>query len=358
MVTRPHALVLRYHSLGDVVLTTGVVRALHDSGFLVDVVTEERFGSLFDGSPYVAQLFTREEWESAGTKFVSVYDRVIDLQASPGSRRATRNLGPRAAVNTRSLARRWVVATGDRPPRPTVPHAVLRYAEAAFDARFGGPVAPNLEALGPQVAVTEGDRTALSSRLPGLVAPGPRPRVALLTGASRVSKAYPCERFAAVGRAFADRGWDVLWVEAPAGPGTNAERAPCAPVGTRVAVGLGPLKALLSTAQLAVSGDSGPMHLATALGIPVVAVFGSSVRTFGFTPLGARTRVLEVPGLFCRPCGVHGRDRCWRGGFRCLDISPDVVVAAGLELVGEGGGACSAHTGAEGAPGIARVVER
>jgi heptosyltransferase-2 len=87
------------------------------------------------------------------------------------------------------------------------------------------------------------------------------------------------------------------------------------------------LKAALATVDLAISGDSGPMHLATALGRPTLALFGSSVRAFGFAPLG-ESRVLEVSGLSCRPCGVHGRDHCWRRHWRCLrDLTPEMVVA-------------------------------
>lgn len=342
------ALVLRYHSLGDVILATGVVRALHDVGFRVEVITESRFADVFTGSPHLAALHSREADLPGGG-----FDRVVDLQGSPASRRSTAGHGPRATVRTRSAARRWIVLTGDRGLRPAVPHAALRYAEAAFAPTFGGPAMPALAQLRPEVFVTTEERAALAALHPELATPGPRPRVALLTGASRRSKAYPLASFAAVAHGFAAAGWEVLWVAAPkpstpeeveattlsptrsrpfaSVPGAALSTVPA--VARSIAVPLGALKALLASVQLAVSGDSGPMHLAAALGVPIVAVFGSSVRSFGFTPLGSASEVLEVNGLFCRPCGVHGRNRCWRGGFPCLDIAPEAVVRSGLALI-------------------------
>ncbi|MCA9756188.1 MAG: glycosyltransferase family 9 protein [Candidatus Eisenbacteria bacterium] len=352
-MTGSRTLVLRYHSLGDVVLTTGVVRALHQAGHVVDVVTEAAFVPIFDGLPYVARTWTREEWEAYArggaapavdasaphSNLDAEFTRIVDLQGSPSSRSATvgyasRVGATRTAVNTRSFARRLLVLRGNVDPGGRIPHAALRYAEAArHDA------VPPLTALYPEMRVTAEDQAALTGERADLSVEhgvgqtgSHRPRLALLTGASRKSKAYPFQRFAQVGSSFLERGWDVLWVEAP-----NAEPAPDRYAGAfrRVAVSLRALKAVLASVDLAVSGDSGPMHLATAFGVPVVAVFGSSIRAFGFTPLGKRTRVLEVAGLRCRPCGVHGRDRCWRGGFPCLDVDPADVVAAGLELVDE-----------------------
>ncbi|MEZ4650630.1 MAG: glycosyltransferase family 9 protein [Candidatus Eisenbacteria bacterium] len=350
-MTGSRTLVLRYHSLGDVVLTTGVIRALREAGHVVDVVTEAAFVPIFDGLPYVERIWTREEWDThvrtdaADAASTVRFDHIVDLQGSPSSRSATvgyasRVEARRSAVKTRSVARRLLVVRGNVDPGARIPHAAVRYAEAAFAPDAGTAAVPPADALRPEVRVTEEDRAALERTHADLLTAGP-PRVALLTGASRKSKAYPVPRFAEVGRQLRDRGWDVLWVEAP-----NVEPTPDSITAgfRRVSVPLRALKAVLAGADLAVSGDSGPMHLATALGVPVVAVFGSSIRAFGFSPLGEKTRVLEVAGLRCRPCGVHGRDRCWRGGFPCLAVDPGEVVAAGFELVGEPEGQRGART--------------
>jgi heptosyltransferase-2 len=69
------------------------------------------------------------------------------------------------------------------------------------------------------------------------------------------------------------------------------------------------------------------MHIAEARGVPVVAVFGPTVRKFGFFPRGARATVVEHPGLSCRPCTHIGLPRCPLGHFRCMkEITPDTVI--------------------------------
>jgi heptosyltransferase-2 len=70
------------------------------------------------------------------------------------------------------------------------------------------------------------------------------------------------------------------------------------------------------------------MHMATAVGTPVVALFGPTVRQFGFTPYRARATILERP-LDCRPCSAMGGPRCPLGHHRCLgEITPDEVFEA------------------------------
>ncbi|HJS47025.1 MAG TPA: glycosyltransferase family 9 protein, partial [Gemmatimonadales bacterium] len=91
--------------------------------------------------------------------------------------------------------------------------------------------------------------------------------------------------------------------------------------------------ALLAAAAAAAAGDTGVMHMATAVGTPVVALFGPTVRQFGFFPYRARALVLERE-LSCRPCTFHGSARCPLGHHRCLrDISPEEV-ARGVEGMG------------------------
>jgi ADP-heptose:LPS heptosyltransferase len=90
--------------------------------------------------------------------------------------------------------------------------------------------------------------------------------------------------------------------------------------------------ALLAQARLVVSGDTGVMHMATGVGTPVVALFGPTVRQFGFFPYQGRAEVLERP-LDCRPCSVMGGARCPMGHHRCLvDIQADDVVGAAQRL--------------------------
>lgn len=87
--------------------------------------------------------------------------------------------------------------------------------------------------------------------------------------------------------------------------------------------------AVLERAACLVSNDSSPMHMGVAANIPVVAVFCSTVPAFGFAPRGDRDIVLEVEGLACRPCGIHGHPTCLEKHFDCgQKTTPQMVMAA------------------------------
>jgi heptosyltransferase-2 len=80
--------------------------------------------------------------------------------------------------------------------------------------------------------------------------------------------------------------------------------------------------ALLARCEVLVTNDSAPLHLASAMNTPTVALFGPTVPAFGFGPLAERQTVVEHTGLECRPCHAHGPPSCPLGHFRCMqDLS-------------------------------------
>jgi lipopolysaccharide heptosyltransferase II len=81
--------------------------------------------------------------------------------------------------------------------------------------------------------------------------------------------------------------------------------------------------ALMKEARLNLVNDSAPLHLASAVDAPVVAIFCSTIPAFGFGPLSGTQYIVEVQDkLDCRPCGIHGFKECPKGHFRCAnDIS-------------------------------------
>jgi heptosyltransferase-2 len=98
-------------------------------------------------------------------------------------------------------------------------------------------------------------------------------------------------------------------------------------------LGLRASAALLARAAVLVTNDSAPLHLATAVGTPIVAVFGPTVTAFGFGPRGPRDRVIEHPSLPCRPCSAHGPQVCPLGHHRCMREIPVEEVAAAVAAV-------------------------
>lgn len=123
-----------------------------------------------------------------------------------------------------------------------------------------------------------------------------RKRVVIHSGASRPLNQWPMERFATVATALA-RDLDVTWISHGGTTGPTPHGAKQARVNS-----VGDLADLLANADLFLGNNSGPMHLANALGCPGVAVTGLSAK--GWDPYWFRDRwsVLRHPGLYCAPC--------------------------------------------------------
>lgn len=80
---------------------------------------------------------------------------------------------------------------------------------------------------------------------------------------------------------------------------------------------------ILNQCEMAIAGDTGLLHIAVALGKPVVAIFGSTVPEFGVFPKYGKfktqpSKIIEVKNLNCRPCTKFGRNTCPKGHFLCM----------------------------------------
>jgi len=86
--------------------------------------------------------------------------------------------------------------------------------------------------------------------------------------------------------------------------------------------------------RLIFCNDSGLMHLAAAVKIPLIAIFGSTVKEFGFFPYRSKSIVLENKNLKCRPCTHIGRKSCPKKHFKCLkEITPESAFSKLKNLV-------------------------
>lgn len=154
------------------------------------------------------------------------------------------------------------------------------------------------------------------------------PVVALAPGSVWATKRWPDKYYARVARSLGQQGLVPILI------GSAEDMQLCQSISDQAGVRLvnfaGHLTltqtaALLSRCELLVSNDSAPMHLATAVKTPVMAIFGPTVKAFGFYPTGPRDQVVELE-LKCRPCGLHGGNSCPISTFECmLGIEPGVV---------------------------------
>jgi heptosyltransferase-2 len=222
------------------------------------------------------------------------------------------------AARERLRRARWVHARWSR-PAPVTP-TVTRYA------RTLEPIGVSVDSL-PRLAVpVEAQRWAEET----LAAGGGEPWVAFCPAALHATKRWPEAYWVELLGAVVRRARVMvlsLARERDALPGLAAavEREPRAL--WRVDA-LPRAAALLGRAQVAVSSDSGLMHVAAARGVRVVALFGSTSPALGFAPAG-EGHVILCRYLPCQPCTLHGRERCPLGHFRCmLGIAVSEVEAA------------------------------
>ena len=102
--------------------------------------------------------------------------------------------------------------------------------------------------------------------------------------------------------------------------------------------------ALLRRARVLVTNDSAPLHLASAMNTPTIALFGPTIPAFGFGPLANAHHILQVESLPCRPCHAHGPMQCPLGHWRCMrEISASHVAEAVRSLHDAGGGMSREH---------------
>lgn len=160
--------------------------------------------------------------------------------------------------------------------------------------------------------------------------------VGVAPGSIWATKRWPKEHFAAVIRELLDHGERVALLGGPDDRDLANEITSLSGGGPGLVdlVGETNLResyAVLERAACLLTNDSAPMHMGVAAGIPVVAMFCSTMPSFGFGPQGEHDVVLEVEAgsLDCRPCGIHGHPSCPKEHFRCgQDVTPERALTA------------------------------
>jgi heptosyltransferase-2 len=330
--------VLRLSSLGDVVLTLPVVHALARAfpAARLHYWVKEEYAGLLRAEPAIAHVRALERDARKLEDLVSMSaeledcDLIVDLHASVRTRVLTfRQRAPVLRLRNRRLEReRWVRARWTH-PQP-LPHATVRYAETV------GPLGVVPDAP-PRVSVpAEAERWA-EDALAAVVTS--HATIALCPGARHATKRWPEERWCALDERLAGEGLARIVLSTAAEQRDFPKLAARIAADTRARWFTEPLErvaALLGRAAVAVTHDSGLMHLGAARGIRVVALFGSTSPVLGFTPVGEGHAVLcrELP---CQPCTVHGREACPKGHFRCMTtIEPAEVWARVQERLPSG----------------------
>ena len=353
MVRRVLVTKLRHH--GDVLLASPVFTVLKHAlpAAEIDALVYRETAPMLEGHPAIASIHSIDrEWKHEGLiaqataerRLLSVlsgrrYDLLVHLTEHPRGAWLARLLRPRYSVarDLDGANRLWRGSFTHRYrlPRTTPRHTV----ECNLDAlrRIGFQPAPEDKrlVLCPDDKSAARVRTLLAQQ--GLEA---RRFVQLHPGSRWLFKCWPPERSAALLDRLAAAGLRVAVTGAPEARerslvgailGACASASRSRVVDLSGALSLRELAALTREARAFVGVDSAPMHIAAAMGTPVVALFGPSGE-IEWGPWGVAHRVISSPAYPCRPCGIDG---CGGGKVsECLAAIPvERVVAALNEML-------------------------
>jgi ADP-heptose:LPS heptosyltransferase len=315
-------LVLRFSSIGDIVLTTPVVRRLATGihgKTEVHYLTKARYAKVLEGNPYIhtVHTFEKEVDEIMPTLKKCGFDCIIDLHHNVRSFRVKKQLGVTAFTFSKLNLRKWLwVQTGIN----TMPamHVVDRYLHAIDHLH------------------TQDDGKGLDYFIPSettldLPADFPKQYVAVVLGAAHAGKRMSPQKAA---EWLKEVPYPILFIGG-ADDQRDAAIIEAAHTGVHFnAVGQWTLhqSALaLRDATVVVTGDTGMMHIASAFQKRIVSLWGCTVPGFGMAPYrpDVHSMILEPTGRKKRPCSKLG-NRCKYGmQHKCIDqIEPRRIAAS------------------------------
>jgi ADP-heptose:LPS heptosyltransferase len=349
-----HILLVRFSSMGDVVLQTATVnwlRALLGKDARFSFVTSSEFASLVSDHPEIAAVvgFDRKKGEKWGdlTRKIRALDEahpidlILDLHATLRSFRLRCSFWriPALTVDKRRWERFLLTKLKsvrlkrlfDRKLFCLEPQVerIIRDFEGIFDEGRGVRRTAEFR-KGPHRELT-----SLGARSRYEV---PGPYVVIAPSASFQFKRWAVASFVELTRrllAETEHHYVVL-----AGPDDSFCEAFDAIASPRLhnlqgKTSLGASMDILAHADLCVGNDSGMNHIAEAAGVPCVTLFGPTDPRFGFAPHGDKSRYLSKE-LYCKPCSTTGKTPCYRDRHYCMEaITVDEVRAAVLDVLGD-----------------------
>lgn len=270
----------------------------------------ESYADVLKNNPYLSKAIDFESLQKDLSDLKSEdYSLVVDLQNNIRSRRIVRALGkPSVRYKKNDLKKFLLVHFGIN-----LFTEILPVAEAYISS------VPGLNADG------KGSELFLLKDAPAPEKTGLKTYIGLCPGARHFTKRWPEEYFIELGRILSSQGNVILLIGGQSDIEICQRLVSAIPGAVNCSTGddLCSVALSMSKCKCMFCNDSGLMHLACGLGVPVVSFFGSSVEEFGFYPYKSRSLVLERPDLKCRPCSHIGRESCPKGHFLCMrEISP------------------------------------
>ncbi|MBE0650952.1 MAG: glycosyltransferase family 9 protein [Bacteroidales bacterium] len=323
-------LLIRFSSIGDIVLVSPVIRALKTQlKCELHVLTKNKYRDLYVHNPYVdkVHVFEKKSIETIPALKTEHFDFIVDLQKNLRSSRVKRNLKLPSSSFPKLNVKKWLLVNLKVNRLENV-HIVDRYFHA-------------VEGLG-----VKKDNKGLDFFLPkedfvNLKNYPPLKEnafVGLVIGGQHKTKMFPPEKTASV---VSRLPWPVVLLGGPEDR-ENGETIRNLTENKQVMNACGELSlnesaSLVRQAGIIITNDTGLMHIAAAFKKPIISIWGNTVPEFGMYPYepGNEEKVViaEVKGLKCRPCSKIGYEKCPKKHFKCMmDQDEDFIVKEALRL--------------------------
>lgn len=318
-------LVLRFSSIGDIVLTTPVVRCLRKAHPDAEIhyATKKAYVSLLQANPYINKIhalgnsFSQLVQQLKAEKF----DYVIDLHNNQRTLLLKWQLGVKSNSFSKLNFEKWLMVQFKINRLPAL-HIVDRYMAAAK------PLHVVNDGLGLDYFIPKAEEVSINL-LPEVFASA---YVAWVIGAKQNTKKFPVSKIISTIKLLGTKPVVLL-----GGPEDRVEAATIqaelsnANIRLFNAVGaysLNQSASLIRQAAVVITNDTGLMHIAAAFNKPIVSIWGNTIPQFGMYPYTLTPGVvMEVKGLSCRPCSKLGYSSCPKGHFKCMnEQSEDVLV--------------------------------
>lgn len=319
-------LVVRFSSIGDIVLTSAVVRCLKKQlNCELHFVTKSAYADFVQANKYVDKVisFEQEITEVLSELKQEQYDFVVDLHRNLRSVRLKRALKKPSATFPKLNRQKFLYTNFKMDVMPDI-HIVDRYFKAVE------PLGVVNDGEGLDFFITEAHDVVLSELN---IQP---PFVTFCIGAQFATKQLPVKKMIELIQQYKET---IVLVGGP----TDEEMAQSIEQACENTINLcGKLSiqqsaSILQQAQAIITHDTGMMHIAAAFKKPIVSIWGNTTPQLGMYPYlpkhKERYAIQEVNDLWCRPCSKIGYDKCPKGHFNCMNHQDVNAILQSLQKV-------------------------
>ncbi len=317
MEQRVKILVIRFSSIGDIVLTTPVLRCLKnqlEGEIEIHYLTKKQYKGIVENNPNVSKVYSIDKSTDEVIHELKneLYDYVVDLHKNLRSKRAVRRLKCLTFSFHKLNYQKWLMTTFKIDKLPRI-HIVERYLAAVKALGIEN------DNLGLEFYIPEKDKVAISS-LPITHQNG---YVAFAIGAQHATKRLPNQKIIEICKQL-NLPVILLGGKEDESTGNLIQQE----VGEKVynACGkynLNQSSSLVEQSKVLITHDTGLMHIGAALGKKIISVWGNTIPEFGMYPYYPQNPekyiIVENKNLKCRPCSKIGYDKCPKGHFKCME---------------------------------------